>query len=130
LVGFEIAALCRFDGRFCSTPGIGSVPILFYASASLSNQAPSRACFALALLLAAPASAHPGHRSYCGVRKVPGGLDVTVQVPVWQLVESQEGGRAASDDASIMAAGPRYRQDLEAHVRATTPAGECRVLTT
>jgi hypothetical protein len=84
----------------------------------------------LALLLAAPAWAHPGHRSYCGVRTVPGGLDVTVQVPVLQLVERQDGSQAASDDASIMAAGPRYRQDLEAHVRATTPAGECRVLAT
>jgi hypothetical protein len=90
----------------------------------------SAACFALALLLAAPASAHSGHRSYCAARKVPGGLDVTVQVPVLQLVESQDGSRAASDDASIMAAGPGYRQDLVAHVRATTPAGKCRVLGT
>src|SRR5712691_10301243 len=91
---------------------------------------PPAACFAVALLLATPASAHPGHRSYCGVRRVPRGLDVTVQVPVLQLVVSQDGSRAASDDASIMAAGPRYRQDLEAHMRATTPAGECRVLAT
>jgi hypothetical protein len=125
LVGLEIAALCPLDRRFCSTPDIvisvgGRVHVL-YASASLSTQAPCL-CFLLVLLLAAPVSAHPGHRSYCGVRMVPGGLDVTVQVPVSQL--------EASDDASIIAAAPRYRQELEAHVRATTPAGKCRVLTT
>jgi hypothetical protein len=81
-------------------------------------------------LLSVPASAHQGHSSYCAVKKVPGGLDMTVQVPVLQLTERPDGTRANHDDASILADGARYRHELEAHVRATTPAGECTVKST
>jgi hypothetical protein len=79
----------------------------------------------LPCLLTKPAEAHQGHRSYCAVQKVPGGLEMTVEVPVLQLVENPDGTRGKSDDDAILTDGSRYRQELEAHVRAITPAGEC-----
>jgi hypothetical protein len=69
--------------------------------------------------------AHPGQRSSCTVRSVVGGIDVQVQVPVRQLSESAYGGPDRTDDRSLTEAGPRLLQDLEGHVRASTPAGEC-----
>ncbi len=75
--------------------------------------------------LALPASAHQGHRSYCSARTQPGGLDVTIQIPLQLLAENADGTRGPSDEPAMLAAAPRLRQELEAHVRATTPAGEC-----
>jgi hypothetical protein len=100
-------------------------------SARVEAQRPRwRRLLLLLFLLSVPASAHQGHSSYCAVEKVPGGLDMTVQVPVLQLAEKPDGTRAKHDDASILADAARYRQELEAHVRATTPAGECTVSST
>jgi hypothetical protein len=75
-----------------------------------TNARVSAALLLLALGSLTPAArAHAGHRSYCSVRSVPGGLDVTLQVPEKQLAESR---------------------DVEGHVRAFTPGGECRPSTT
>ena len=60
--------------------------------------------------LARPAEAHVGHTSYCTVQSVPGGLDMTLEVPV------------------ALTQGKRQPlHDLEGHVRAITPQGECRL---
>lgn len=65
----------------------------------------------LALLLAGvtrSAHAHVGHTSYCTVQSVPGGLDMTLEVPL------------------ALTQGTRQPlHDLEGHVRALTPRGEC-----
>lgn len=83
---------------------------------------------ALALVMfATPAGAHLGHRSYCSVQTAPGGIDVTVQVPLAQLAESTEGGRVGDAEALVLGQAPRLRQELEQHLRATTPLGECRL---
>ena len=87
------------------------------------------ACLLLAcLLLPALAAAHQGHRSYCSVRSVAAGIELTVQVPVRQLVEAADGSVATGDVHSVLADGPLWRQELEAHVRATTPEGECELV--
>lgn len=58
--------------------------------------------------LTRPAHAHVGHTSYCTVQSVPGGLDVTLEVPL------------------ALTRGTRQPlHDLEGHVRALTPEGEC-----
>ena len=82
------------------------------------------------LLLPASAAAHVGHRSYCSVHKVPGGIDVVLHVPAAQLAERADGSKGPHDDASILAQGPRLRLELEGHLRATTPSGECQVKST
>ena len=68
--------------------------------------------FGLLLLacLTQPAEAHVGHTSYCTVQSVPGGLDMTLEVPL------------------ALTQGKRQPlHDLEGHVRALTPEGECRL---
>ncbi len=58
--------------------------------------------------LAAPAQAHVGHTSYCTAHAVAGGLDVALQVPL---------ALARQTDQPL--------RDIEGHLRATTPRGEC-----
>jgi hypothetical protein len=62
----------------------------------------------LLVCLTQPAHAHVGHTSYCSVQSVPGGLDMTLEVPL----------------ASIQGT-PQPLHELEGHVRALTPQGEC-----
>jgi hypothetical protein len=65
-------------------------------------------CLAALLLVVERASAHVGHDSYCTVHEVAGGLDVKLEVPLALLAHKSE---------------PLL--DVEGHVRATTPGGQC-----
>lgn len=64
--------------------------------------------FALVTLVGLPAVAHVGHTSYCSAQSVAGGLELKLDAP--PLLTSR-----TSDPA----------RDVESHVRATTPRGEC-----
>jgi len=66
------------------------------------------ACGAALLALAQPSWAHSGLHSYCTVREVAGGLQVELEVP-----------------ARLLAQERQPLLELEGHVRATTPSGEC-----
>ena len=59
-------------------------------------------------MFALPARAHVGHTSYCTAHTVAGGLDVKLEVP-----------RSLSQQTN------EPLHDVEGHVRATTPHGEC-----
>jgi HupE / UreJ protein len=58
--------------------------------------------------LALPAQAHVAHTSYCTAHTVAGGVDIELEVPVALARQSAQPLR-----------------DVEGHVRATTPRGEC-----
>jgi hypothetical protein len=60
------------------------------------------------LLTASAAEAHVGHTSRCVARSVGGGLQVELEVPL-----------------ALMRAASEPLEDVEGHVRATTPAGDC-----
>jgi HupE / UreJ protein len=70
-------------------------------------------CLAALLLVVTPSSAHGGPSSYCTVREVAGGLDVELEVPLALLAHKSE---------------PLL--DLDGHVRATTPGGQCTLTAT
>jgi hypothetical protein len=78
-------------------------------------------------MLSTSAGAHLGHRSYCSVQTVPGGIDIAVQVPLAQLAESHDGRALGDAEELVLEQGLRLRQELERHVRAITPGGECRL---
>lgn len=81
------------------------------------------------LLLVRPGAAHPGHRSYCSVESVPGGIELVVQVPLVQLAEAPDGKPATDAEQLVLTRAPQLRHQLEAQLRATTPRGECRLET-
>ncbi len=58
--------------------------------------------------LALPAQAHVGHTSYCTARTAAGGVDVELEVPV-----------------ALTQSTAQPLRDVEGHVRATTPRGDC-----
>ncbi len=68
----------------------------------------SLASLALVAAFARPAQAHVGHSSYCTAHTVAGGLDVKLEVPL-----------------SLVRRTDQPLRDIEGHVRATTPHGEC-----
>lgn len=73
---------------------------------------PLLALVVLSACLARPARAHVGHTSYCTVQSAPGGLDMTLEVPLALTERSSQ---------------PLH--DLEGHVRAVTPQGTCSLET-
>ncbi len=78
-------------------------------------EAPWRRVIATAWLAAVwawavPGHAHVAHTSYCSAHAVPGGLDVELEVPLALTQQTDQPLR-----------------DIESHVRATTPAGECEL---
>lgn len=85
------------------------------------------AALALVLAIAPPVRAHAQARSFCTVRTVVGGLDVTLESAAHLLAQPLGLGTRVPDDGELLAARERLVQQLVDRVQARTPAGPCRV---
>lgn len=101
------------------------------AAATLATLMPRRfvpLLLALALSCwAGGASAHALPRSYCTVATVPGGIDVSVETAGHLLAAPLGLSSRHPDDKVLRDAAPRFVQQIEDHVQASTPAGPCQV---
>lgn len=75
---------------------------------------------------ATPARAHALARSYCTVRTVVGGLDVTIETAAHLLRQPLGLGERTPSDAELIAARERLVQQLIDRVQPRTAAGPCR----
>ncbi|MEB2323665.1 MAG: HupE/UreJ family protein [Sorangiineae bacterium] len=78
-----------------------------------------------AWLLAAPALGHDLPRSYCTVRTVPGGIDVSLETAGHLLAQPLGLPSASPDEALLRASGARFAARALDAVSARTPEGAC-----
>lgn len=81
----------------------------------------------LVILWSSTALGHQLGRSYCTVRTVPGGVDVTVETTAAHLVPSLGLSSRTPSAEELRMARPRLFQQLEDRVQARTPGGACQV---
>ncbi len=77
-------------------------------------------------LLSAPAQGHQRGRSFCSVRTVPGGVDVTMETPGKHLVPILGLSEKDPSGAVLLGAKARLMQQLEDRVQPRTATGPCR----
>jgi hydrogenase/urease accessory protein HupE len=77
-------------------------------------------------LLAGAANAHQRGRSFCSVRTVPGGIDVTLETAGVHLVPILGLSEKKPSDGELLGARARLMQQIEDRVQPRTPAGPCR----
>jgi hypothetical protein len=84
------------------------------------------AAFCLLLLWPSGAEGHALARSYCTVRTVPGGLEVSIESAAHLLNQPLGLGSKTPSDDELLEARERLVQQLVDRVQARTPAGPCR----
>lgn len=77
-------------------------------------------------LFAQQAAAHQRGRSFCSVRTVPGGIDVTMETAGVHLVPILGLSEKKPSDRELLGARDRLMQQLEDRVQPRTPTGPCR----